>query len=114
MEEVSERTSLDFSMACSSSALRRISWDFSWDSWRMKAVIFLSSVATWLGGEEEGRVRSGLSAGALGWERSLLGRPTWRETCWAVCEWRESLIWEGWWRCCRQLWDAGREVSESH
>ena len=49
MEEVSERTSFDFSMACSSSALRRISWDFSWDSWRMKAVIFLSSVATWLG-----------------------------------------------------------------
>lgn len=46
MEEVSERTSLDFSMACSSSALRRISLDFSWDSWRMNAVIFLSSVAT--------------------------------------------------------------------
>ena len=57
MAEVSWRTSLDFSMANSSSALISISLAFSRASWRMKAVIFLSSLATC-----GGRGKGGLAA----------------------------------------------------
>ena len=49
MAAVSWRTSLDFSIANSSSALRRISLAFSIASCLMKAVIFFSSPATWQG-----------------------------------------------------------------